>query len=147
MREGAKTIVCIDSYENSELRGRCYDAHGEAYPFSSLSRFLLWLHEALEDGQSPQAYTAHRTFCTCPPACTACAAMPGVRRGEMATFEIQVLYRQHSSWQGVITWQERKEKHAFRSALELILLMDSALQQANGWSYKKELQNEIILRN
>jgi len=55
-----------------------------------------------------------------------------LRRGEQATFEMQIIFRQHTSWQGVITWLEEKMEQSFRSVLELILLMDSALRKAEG---------------
>ena len=49
------------------------------------------------------------------------------RKGKLATFVVKVLFRQHTSWQGSITWLEEQSEQAFRSVLELILLMDSAL--------------------
>ena len=49
-------------------------------------------------------------------------------KGEKATFVINVQYRQHASWQGKVTWLEAKKKCSFRSALELIKLMDSVVQ-------------------
>lgn len=46
--------------------------------------------------------------------------------GERATFIVNVLYRQHASWQGQITWVDKNKKENFRSILELIKLIDSA---------------------
>lgn len=54
------------------------------------------------------------------------------RRGAKATFWIRVLYRQHISWQGEVTWVERQKKEYFRSALELLRLVDSALHADAG---------------
>ncbi len=54
------------------------------------------------------------------------------RRGAKATFWIRVLYRQHASWQGEVTWVERQKKEYFRSALELLGLIDSALHADAG---------------
>ncbi len=54
------------------------------------------------------------------------------RRGAKATFWIRVLYRQHMSWQGEVTWVERQKKEYFRSALELLRLVDSALHADAG---------------
>ncbi|MBQ3574429.1 MAG: hypothetical protein IJA26_02060 [Clostridia bacterium] len=51
-----------------------------------------------------------------------------VRRGAKATFELQILFRQHSSWQGLLKWREKNIEQSFKSALELILLIDSALE-------------------
>ncbi|MCI8823179.1 MAG: hypothetical protein HFI15_11875 [Lachnospiraceae bacterium] len=49
-------------------------------------------------------------------------------KGTQATFLIRVMYRQHSSWQGEVTWVEQRKKEYFRSALELLRLLDSALR-------------------
>ena len=44
------------------------------------------------------------------------------------TFIVQVLNVQNDTWQGTVTWTEKKETMPFRSALELLQLMDSALE-------------------
>ena len=41
------------------------------------------------------------------------------------TFLIRVLYRQHTSWQGEVTW--KRQRVYFRSCLELMALIRSAL--------------------
>lgn len=48
-------------------------------------------------------------------------------RKNIRTFIIQVKGNENSTWQGTIDWLEKKEKIAFRSALELIWLMDSSI--------------------
>ena len=45
------------------------------------------------------------------------------------TFVIQVLNTQNATWQGTVTWTDGKKKESFRSALELIKLIDSALEE------------------
>lgn len=47
--------------------------------------------------------------------------------GEKPTFIINVQYRQHTTWQGTIQWVEGGVEKRFRSALELIKLMDSVV--------------------
>ncbi len=49
--------------------------------------------------------------------------------GELGTFIVRVQHRQHSSWQGTVTWVEENKIAPFRSALELIKLMDGALNE------------------
>ncbi|MFG6331261.1 MAG: hypothetical protein K1W28_05450 [Lachnospiraceae bacterium] len=49
------------------------------------------------------------------------------QRGTDATFLVRVMYRQDSDWQGEVTWVDGRKKECFRSALELIKLLDSAL--------------------
>ena len=49
--------------------------------------------------------------------------------GKIATFAIKILFRQNTSWQGSILWLEWGEEQSFRSVLELIYLMDNALNK------------------
>lgn len=48
-------------------------------------------------------------------------------RKNMRTFIIQIKGTENGTWQGTVDWVEKKEKVAFRSALELIRLMDSSI--------------------
>jgi len=45
------------------------------------------------------------------------------------TFEISVKFMQNSTWQGQIHWVEMNKKQNFRSALEMLKLMDEALTE------------------
>jgi len=47
------------------------------------------------------------------------------------TFEISVKFMQNSTWQGQIHWVEKNKKQNFRSALEMLKLMDEALTEEN----------------
>lgn len=47
------------------------------------------------------------------------------------TFLIKVLNNQHGTWQGSILWAEGKKEQNFRSALEMLKLIDNALVQKN----------------
>lgn len=48
------------------------------------------------------------------------------------SFVIEVKSQENHSWQGTITWVEGKRKEYFRSALEMIRLMDSTLGNESG---------------
>lgn len=48
-------------------------------------------------------------------------------KGTSQSFVIEVKSQENHSWQGTITWVEGKRKEHFRSALEMIRLMDSTL--------------------
>jgi len=45
------------------------------------------------------------------------------------TFIVKILNQRNSTWQGSITWVEEQQTQNFRSALELIKLIDSAQAQ------------------
>lgn len=129
--ENRRLTVCIDSYENSVMKGRILNANQEIAPFESLVQFLLGVETFLEAPQMPQSYTSLRRFSDLLPMTGGTAVSNYVGKGAKATFELQVLFRQHSSWQGVVIWRERKMEQSFRSVLELVMLMDSALRTVN----------------
>jgi hypothetical protein len=54
--------------------------------------------------------------------------------GHKASFIVRVTSRQNATWQGSISWTERGVTKHFRSALELIKLIDSALDEEEGKS-------------
>ncbi len=123
-----KITVCVDSYESGVLKGRFYNAYREMEYFDGLMQLLIAAESILEEQQKPQSYTVLRRFSEPCPSDRGVIASSWIRRGDVATFEIHVLFRQHTSWQGVIRWQERRTEESFRSVLELLLLMDSALR-------------------
>lgn len=45
------------------------------------------------------------------------------------TFVLKILDRQNSTWQGSILWVEKQNEQYFRSALEMLKLIDEALIQ------------------
>ena len=57
--------------------------------------------------------------------------------GERETFVVRILNTQNATWQGTVTWSEGGKKVPFRSALELLYLMDEAVEK------KKREENEI----
>lgn len=45
------------------------------------------------------------------------------------TFIVKILDKQNSTWQGTVTWVEENKVQNFRSALELLKLIDGALDE------------------
>ena len=60
------------------------------------------------------------------------------RTGRRATFAVRVLFRQNATWQGSVTWMEKNQEESFRSVLELLLLMNSAVSKGRRGSAKPE---------
>ena len=53
-----------------------------------------------------------------------------VTRGNMkedGTLIVKIICREHSTWQGSVTWVEEDKTQNFRSALELLKMIDGAL--------------------
>ena len=120
-------LVCVDSYEGGVPRGRLYLPGQQGQRFDSLSQLLLRAEQLLEQGGA-QSFTIPRIFALAKPLRSAPCDADELARGKAATFEMRVLFRQHASWQGELLWLERDARQSFRSALELITLMDSALR-------------------
>ncbi len=129
------TLVCVDSYRGQVLEGRLYNPCPNGNQrFGSLMEFFQVMERLLDQMRFPQNFSAVRSFRT--PQETENAPKPnGVqteRSGSLATFAVRVMFRQNASWQGSVTWLEKRQEESFRSALELCLLMDSALRTHEG---------------
>lgn len=122
-------LVCVDSYDKGVLTGKLYLPGQEGERFDSLSQFLLRAEGLMERSGTPQSFTTPRIFAMPKPLEDAPAEVGELTRGGLATFEMRVLFRQHASWQGELQWLERNAQQSFRSVLELITLMDSALRE------------------
>ena len=49
--------------------------------------------------------------------------------GNTSTFVVEVQYRRNATWQGTVRWIDGNKTERFRSTLELLKLMDSALSE------------------
>ena len=123
-----KTIVCIDRYENKVPVGRLYHSSYEnGIAFHSTVELLLSIEAMLEELKGPQSFSSRRTFRKPEEHVAPSAAADAVREGKLATFALRILFRQNASWQGSVFWYDGRQEESFRSALELLMLMDSAL--------------------
>lgn len=127
--ESRTKLICVDSYENGVMTGRLYDANyeDEGTSFQSLVQLLIEMEQRLNAMNFPQSFTEIRSFAPLPKFRVWDAAENKRSQGRLATFAIKVLFRQHTSWQGTVTWLDAQSEQTFRSVLELILLLDSAL--------------------
>lgn len=57
--------------------------------------------------------------------------------GKKGTFLVNVQYCQNSTWQGYVVWAEKNKKKYFKSALEMMRLIDDALESA-GTEYSEK---------
>ncbi len=141
--------LCVDVCDGGVLQGKLYHLYTrEPVPFLSLFQAMKRMNELYDDLRFPTSSTVPRSFSAgqrlrkqavgrTEPAGRGkerkeeetLDRMLG-RRGKRGTFLIRVQYRQHSSWQGEVTWVEGGKKEYFRSALELAGLLGSALELA-----------------
>jgi len=124
------TTVCVDTYGSGQLTGRLYNPWlPQAVPVRSVMELILFLDHMLDEMDFPQEFMAKRAFLPRRavelPLCSG-----GEPVGRAATFSVQVLFRQNASWQGRVVWREENRSETFRSALELLFLIHSALDGA-----------------
>ena len=132
--ESLKTIlICVDSYNNSCMAGVIYhDFYKDGKGFSNLMQLLLTIEDILDDTGFPKPTTEKRRFNTFKTTDKERTISEDkldftMIKGELATFKLKIIFRHNASWQGSVAWIEDSEEEPFRSALELIMLMDSAL--------------------
>lgn len=122
-------LVCVDRYENGVPQGQLYLPGQQGERFTSLSQLLLRGDRMFEQN-GIQSFTVPRIFAVTRPLEEAPCDAGEMTRGNIATFELRLLFRQHASWQGEVLWLEKNTRQNFRSVLELVCLMDSALRSA-----------------
>lgn len=48
------------------------------------------------------------------------------------TFIVKIISAENATWQGNVTWIEQNKVQNFRSALELVKMLDEAISESNG---------------
>lgn len=120
-----EVIVRVNSYQNKCPVGSVSGPRlPKPAPFYSLTQFLMTLEGLMDQDNYPQRGEEPRTF---QPAKVQRNPSAQTSGAPLATFQISVFFRQNASWQGNLKWSERSLDAQFRSVLELIRLMDSAL--------------------
>lgn len=126
--------MCIDNINDGELSGRIYHCYSkEPWKFTNILQLIELADDFFDKLEFPQASTSARSFTS-----TQFSVVDRLdkvqspedfieNRGQKGTFFLNVRYRQNSSWQGSVTWVEEQREQHFRSALELLKLIDGAL--------------------
>lgn len=128
------SVIRIYSYRDKNPQGTFYNLYyGEEIAFENLTRLLLLMEDMMDQMDCPQASVRSRRFgqtAKAPErASIAEQLLPRPDQEAIATFKVKVLFRQGASWQGRLSWTDAKTEVSFRSALEFVKLMDSALPQ------------------
>ena len=135
-------FIGVDSYVEKSVVGRLWHGcRGEEASFANLMQLLLLLDKILENQGFPDAQLGCKSFAT--PETLPCSLQTDTAEagkpscGTLASFRLKILFRQNTSWQGIVTWTESRQEQTFRSALELIMLLDSALTHAAALNSKQ----------
>ena len=132
--------ICVDEKDDQIAKGKIYNCYDEnPLVFEDASEILFLLESFFDKMNFPQASTKSRFF------------LQGNRdssevgrerekpmsskdvtnqKGTKGTFVVHVQYRQNATWQGSVVWAEKNITKNFRSALELLKLIDGALDES-----------------
>lgn len=119
----------VTSYHERCLKGILSAAliHGELF-FRSTIELLNRLESLMDQVKLPQRNEEPRVFqSAAQPAIEEAGAVPGEKAPVIACFQLSVMFRQNATWQGSLFWADRGLEAHFRSVLELLNLIDSAL--------------------
>lgn len=147
--------VYVDRYEDMEMSGRLFSPAGSRIPYQGILSLLNSLDGICDAIGYPQSTHQLRSFMperqerkmeTPEEAETMDEIVRREKeepRGAAATFVVQVRFRQNATWQGSIKWVDSGKSRNFRSTLELINLMEGALESKQGATTKAQWEEEI----
>lgn len=130
--------ICIDSYRRGEPAGRIYSGISQnACRFESVMPLLHLIEDLLDRETSLERFEENRSLHTASMAPLAGVWQSAERRpGRLVTFALQIHFRQNATWQGEIIWLEKQRAAYFRSALEMLFIMDGVLAELEGLAEK-----------
>lgn len=147
--------ICIDSYENTCMSGYAYSPLQEVrIEFCDVMDLITKADKLFDDARYPQSYQDKRVFIEkCKTDSVSFNIKPEIKRkasdilnqyGRLATFDIQVLSRRNTTWQGKIVTKTSGRSNSFRSDLELIHYLDSMMVEAGKGNNMVKIRNAKI---
>lgn len=139
-----KYYVCIDKVdENYDVSGRIYHCYAtDAILFQTSIHFIHKMDDFMDRINYPQRSMQDRVFGKTKKqfhnnGYDETQSIKKLfeeeeimdKRGEKTTFVVEIKYRENATWQGNVEWVEGGKKQTFRSALELIKLIDSVNEE------------------
>lgn len=113
-----EAIVTVLSYESGNMNGYLqHPAQKNAKKINSLSELILEINHLLDIEDSPNGSQIPLVYPECEIS------------NEKAVFRIDVLFRDHCTWQGRLIWETKKQEATFRSGIELMQLLDEILEE------------------
>lgn len=125
-------LIAIDVYSDSEFSAKFYNSFSGTGQASSFHELIKKLDLLMDEIGCPMSGMKRRSFKKTETGIEHSEEMKThenvVLRGKKATFVLKVLYRNNASWQGSVKWIEENREEHFRSVLELLWLIDSAVK-------------------
>ncbi|MEY8356514.1 hypothetical protein AALB39_24625 [Lachnospiraceae bacterium 54-53] len=119
--------VSIDSYDSGRVIGNYQNIPSETvekfyFPVDLAGTLGHFMEIGISDNDAMK-YGINYGQLISSEACSLCR-----RGGQMASFSIKIMFRQYSTWQGIIYWREGRVQQAFRSFKEMLYMIASALE-------------------
>lgn len=112
-----EAVVTVRTYDKGVMNGCLQHPRLEKKEeFQSLSQMLLLLNGLLDLEDCPN-HPLPLIHSECK------------KRESIAQFRIQILFREHYTWQGRLVWQNENQEVVFHSVMELIELLDEILAE------------------
>ena len=110
-------VLMVSSYRNGEIGGWLVHPRLDGpQEIQSVPQLLFLLDDLLLQEERLVSYHAFEP-----------TGFENISR--IATLRIQILFREHHTWQGCLLWEDQQQAAAFQSVLELIQLLDEILAE------------------
>jgi len=110
-----EAIVLVSSYDQGSIEGQLLHSRMQApAEFHNIPQLLFLLDEFLLWEDRMVCYHAFKPD-----------GLDAIER--FATLRIQILFREHHTWQGSVLWEEQQKETSFRSVWELVRILDEIL--------------------
>lgn len=133
--------ICIHEIQNGEVSGEVYSRYStEPWKFQNLVQLVASMESFFNKVSFPQSAVQLRGS-----AWDSTGKLPDIekgpylereflleKRGECLTFLVSVRYRQNATWQGNLLWIEGNQAMEFKSALELMMMINKAIRAHNS---------------
>lgn len=112
----ADVIFHVHDYRAGQIEGwLSHPCLPQPVKITSVPQLLFVLDDVLEREARPMEFPNYQA-----------APLPGT---PIATLRLQILFREHYTWQGVVVWEEQQKQATFLSVLELVKLLDEVLAE------------------
>ena len=117
LRQSREAVVTVRSYQNGILDGYLQHPRLEKKEkLKSVSQLVLLLGGLIDLEGS---WSTPMSFVT----------REHLNAEDAAVFKIQIMFREHYTWQGRLIWQDEETETVFDSCLELMQLIDEILAE------------------
>jgi hypothetical protein len=130
------SVISVYSYADKALRGTVTNPYfKDPIAFDNAIQLIMIIDELQDAINFPLESTRTRSFTPMDDGTSLLASRKvfsgaDILARPLASFKLNIMFRQNSSWQGGLVWIENHAESQFRSLLELIMLLDNALTEA-----------------